>query len=564
MAASVDGLIPAQRGARAGCSLPDSAGAAPAPSAHLSAMGDGVVLVINDDAGIRAAVAAASGGEFDLRLCATVAEAEIILANETVAVALVDQHLGAGQPGGLDHLVALAARLPDCYRVLFSGDNDHDLLVAAINRGHVDAFLGKPCRREQFLALFRQGCGTARLRRDNRALVHQLAERNAALEQAARGLEASVAERTAHLEEANHRLQDKHRELVRLETQSAVSHLVRGLAHELNNPLAAILGYAQRLQRRLSEDHEARDRLEVIVSEVDRCRTLVEQLRRLAAPLDEGIVRCHPEQLLQQAAQRLIEAGRQAPECTVAADVPPVLGAPRSLGRVFEQVLDNAAQAGARTCRLSASHFADRIQLRFDNDGETPVDAVVANAVKPFFTTRSTTGGRGLGLTIAASLLRDQAGTIGLDRRPDGPGTRITITLPRAATPSDRLPCAAHAPERALVLVVDDEPLIAELLQDCLIDAGCDARTVATCADALLAIQREPLRAVLADVNLADGSGVDLLRRILVLRPKLAGHLALVTGDAQAHADLARSSGFPVLAKPFRLEQMAEFIAALL
>lgn len=527
-------------------------------------MGDGVVLVIDDDAGVRAAVAAAAGSEFTVRLCATAAEAERVLATERVSVALVDEHLGGDQPRGLDHLVDLARRLPDCYRVLFSGDDGHHLLLAAINRGHVDAFLPKPCRREQFLALFRQGVAVADLRQANRTLLRQLADRNAELEQAARRLEASVAERTAHLEEATNRLQEKHRELVRLETQSTVSHLVRGLAHELNNPLAAILGYAQRLQRRFGGDVETCGKLEVIVSEVDRCRTLVEQLRRLAAPLDEGLVRCNAEQLLQQAAQRLAEAGRQVPRCTVAGTLPFVLGAPRSLGRVLEQVLDNAIQAGATTCVLSAEGMDDRIQLRLDNDGETPADAVVANAVKPFFTTRSTTGGRGLGLTIAASLLRDQAGTIGLDRRPDAPGARVTVTLPRASTPSDRLPSAAPEPPRALVLVVDDEPLIAELLQDCLIDAGCDARTVATCADAFAIVQREPLRAVLADVNLADGSGVDLLRRVLAARPHLAGHLALVTGDAQAHADLARSSGFPVLAKPFRLERMAEFIAALL
>jgi len=214
--------------------------------------------------------------------------------------------------------------------------------------------------------------------------------------------------------------------------------------------------------------------------------------------------------------------------------------------------------------RLSVSAAEDRIQLHLDNDGETPGDAVVANAVKPFFTTRSTTGGRGLGLTIAASLLRDQAGTISIDRRADGPGARITITLPRAPVSADPPSSAALPTIRALVLVVDDEPLIAELLQDCLIDAGCDALTVATCAEALAAVQKAPLRAVLADVNLADGSGVALLRRVLEVRPHLAGHLALVTGDAQAHADLARSSGFPVLAKPFRLEQMSKFISALL
>lgn len=524
-------------------------------------MARSLVVVVDDDEAVLAMVSALPSTDCELLTCRSPAAADAALAGRQPDVALVDHHLGPGIPSGLDYLIALGERAPACWRVLFSGDYDPRLLVEAINRGHVDAFLAKPLRNDQFQLALRQGASTARLRRDNRTLVDQLADRNGQLEAAKRRLEMAVAERTQHLEEANRRLREKQHELVRLETQSAVAHLVRGLAHELNNPLAAILGFAQRLQRRFDGDVDARDRLGVIVSEVDRCRNLVEQLRRLAAPLDEAIGRCQPAQLLRQAALRLAEAGRRPPRIATDDPLPMVLAAPRSLERVFEQVLDNALQAGATQIILAAHEGDDRVQLFVDNDGDPPTAEVVANAVKPFFTTRSTSGGRGLGLTIAASLLRDQGGTLVLDRHPRGSGARVTIALPAAKPSSDRLPTRPAQPP--LVLVVDDEPLIAELLQDCLLEAGCAARTVPTCAGALEVLAHEPVRAVLADVNLTDGSGVDLLTRAVAKRPELAGHVALVTGDAQAHERVRRETGLPVLAKPFRLEQMAEFIAKL-
>jgi signal transduction histidine kinase len=525
-----------------------------------------VVLVLDDDPAVRSTLAELVGGEFDLRCAATPAELERACGGSTIDVALVDHHLGAGQPTGLDVLLQLGQRWPDCARVLFSADLDQSLLLEAINRGHVDAFLAKPARRDQLLATLRHSADTARLRRDNRALVGQLAERNRRLEESTVSLEESVRERTAHLEELSKRLQEKHHELVRLETISTVGHLVRGLAHELNNPLAAILGYAQRLQRGVSRPEEASHKLEVIVTEVDRCRTLVDQLRKLAAPLDEALVPCAPAVLLRESAARLAELGRPVPHLDIPDELPEVQGGARSLTRVFDQILDNAAQAGARSISLSTSSISGRVQLILDNDGETPDAATVANAIKPFFTTRSRTGGRGLGLTIAAALLKEQGGTLMLDRRPNESGARIVITLPPAPT-TGRHQALSRPRGLPRVLVVDDEPLIAELLSDCLTEAGCEVRVAATVADAWQVVNDGlPLRAILADVHLGDGSGIDLLHRAEGARATLAGHLALVTGDGQA-TELdrqARASGYPILAKPFRLEQMVDFVARML
>lgn len=523
-----------------------------------------VVLALDDDTSIHALLTVLVGREFDLRCITRAEDLASALGSAAADVVLVDHHLGPGQPTGLE--VLLEPRWGDCARMLFSADLDQGLLLDALNCGHVDAFLAKPPRTDQILATLRHGVATARLRRDNRALVEQLAERNRRLEQATVNLEGAVRERTLHLEELSKRLQEKHHELVRLETMNTVGHLVRGLAHELNNPLAVILGYTQRLQRGLLGQEDTERKLGMIVTEVDRCRTLVEQLRKLAAPLDEALVACAPAELLRESAARLAELGRPVPQLDIAGPLPEVQGGTRSLARVLDQILDNAAQAGAQQVRIGATTNAGRIQLTFDNDGETPDSATVANATKPFFTTRSQSGGRGLGLTIAAALLKEQGGTVMLDRRPDGPGARIVITLPPAPV-TGRHQAKPRLSNLPRVLVVDDQALIAELLSDCLTEIGCEVRIASSISDAWQVVSDGlPLRAIISDVHLADGSGIDLLQRAQQTRTGLAGHLALVSGDGP-DSDLsrqARESGFPLLSKPFRLEQMIEFVAVLL
>lgn len=499
---------------------------------------------------------------FDLRLCRSRAEAEAVLAGDNVDIAVVNYHLGAQQPSGVDVLAHVRRVRPDCFRILLTAETDMQIVADALNRGLCHALLTKPAVPDQVLALLRQGHGTAQLRRRNRALVAELSRRNQELE----SLHSQSERATEELRQAHERLREKQVELVRLETQGAVAQLGSGLSHELNNPLAAILGFAQRLQRRLKDDAETVRRLNVIVTEVERCRALVAQLRNLSAPLDESVCECAPATAFRAAAQRLVETGRSPPEMTVCGEIPPVLAAPRALIRVFEQIIDNAIGAGSQRCWLSGDRIGDRVRLSVENDGASPDDLALSNATKPFFTTWSAQGRRGLGLTIAAALLREQTGTLMLTRRSDAVGACCTIVLPLATPSQARLNAQADTSTDAVVLVVDDEPLIAELLHDCLVDSGCQAATVASCAEALGVLATRPVRAVLADVHLPDGSGVDLLRSAVARTPSLRGHVALVTGDNQSQQleRLAAETGFRVLAKPFRLEQVQTLIQQLL
>ena len=483
--------------------------------------------------------------------------------------------LVAGRGVGPAWLFQARSRDPDAFRIVWSEKATLDDAVDSVNRGEADAVLRDRSDVHEIIALFHHGCEQALLRRHTRSLVDELAVRNAELLGFNERLEGLVAERTSHLVEAQERLQESQRQMVQLETQSTVNHLLRGLAHEFNNPLAAIYGYSQRLRRQLNADADASRRLDVILQEVEHCRTVVQQLRQLATPLSEQAVRVEPMAALRDGATRLAAGGRTAPEVRDVSDQPDVIAAPRALAKVFEQVLANASDAGALSVELYGEVLADRVRLQLFNDGETPDEATVANAVRPFFTTRAGEDHRGLGLSTAAALLREQDGTIELALRSDGPGAVVVIVLPAAdpearrhssgLLPSITLPVSGGLPLVPTTLVIDDEPMVAEILVDALRDAGCNTATAGSIAEAMAEMTRLDVRALVVDLHLPDGSGLDFARRALALRPSLAGHIALVTGDSdRAQLDrLVAEHGFPVLAKPFRLDEVRQLAVRL-
>jgi len=459
-------------------------------------------------------------------------------------------------------LVAMA-RQRDAERFVILLGEDADAVALVNGRHGADALALRSAGLAGLRGSIMDGCAATRERRHDRSRLAQLGADIQLLQSRTRRLEAVIEERTAGLEQAQQLVRQQNAEMVRLETQALVSQIARGLAHELNNPLAAILGYAQRLRRSFATEPEAVRRLDVILAEVDRCHSLVDQLRSLATPLEETPVRCQPGRLLGEAVARRLEAGLPVPGHAVDEPIPDVLAAPQSLLRVFDLLLDNAALAGATCCVLRGTRELERVRLSLANDGLTPAENTIRNATRPFFTTMADSGHRGLGLASATAILRDQHGTLDLAARGDGPGAQCVLTLPGVAgeTPSSHLPALTGQ----TVLVVDDEPLVAELLLGALDDDGLQGRVVGTLREALEAVRSGGLRALIIDVCLPDGNGVELLRQVLALRPELTGHVALVTGSTQGREALGLTAAdqMPLLTKPFRMEQITRLVRSI-
>ena len=225
-------------------------------------------------------------------------------------------------------------------------------------------------------------------------------------------------------------LRDHQDELVALETQAAMSQLVRTLAHELNNPLAVILGNTELLAQTFgSADEKSGRRTTTIIEQVTICQYMINRLRQYARPQGQPAQALQLPKVLKEALGRQQRRGSPPLAIRIEGEMPLVACGRLALVRAVEQFFDNALRAGASEVVLTASvdHEQRRCSLYFANNGDTPADLDVHEAFHPFFSSNERAG---LGLTLAASLLAEYRGTVGLARGKDGSGALVTVILP--------------------------------------------------------------------------------------------------------------------------------------
>lgn len=520
------------------------------------------VLVVDDEPAVLRAVQRQLLDEpYEVITAEDIRTADQRLAANRVQIVLADHQLG-GRETGLDFLARLARSHPDCFRIIFTGQTDFAFAVEAINDGHISAFLPKPWDDHRLHALLRQGATTVRLQQHNEALTDELEIRNRELRRFNQRLELLVDERTSELKQANQQLRTYQNELVRLETQASITQLLRGLAHEFNNPLSVILGYAQRMGRK-SDDPMVQKSAEIIMLEGSRCQTLIDQLRRFASGNDEPSSNLQIAELIRPLTARLQSKLTDIPAITVKPSLPAVHCGRQTMIQVLETIITNASESGADQVAISADLRGEYLTLRIDDNGEEPSEEAIRNSIKPFYTTK--TGDHlGLGLAIAASLLKDHNATIALDRSPLG-GARCNISLPRATqeySPMSSLPSAGSMNEQR-ILVIDDEPLISELVADLCEENGLKCTCCTTLAEAREALQ-QPTTGALIDITLPDGDGLSLATELQSTMPHLKDRIVVMTGDpSDDHARQTTSDHqLPLIGKPFRITEINQLLAS--
>jgi len=553
------------------------------------------VLVLDDELPVARAVARQLQDlSCAVHLATSVREAETLELAQQLDVALIDHKLAGSPISGLDYLTQLQLRNPYCYRIIFTGEANFDFAVEAINLGHVDAFLPKPWSEEQLHMQVHQGAQTAWLRQHNALLNEHLSEQNEQLNRFNAQLEELVLERTRKLEDANRRLEQANRELkayqdelVRLETQAAVSQLVQGLAHELNNPLAVILGYAQRYGRRYKDDPKLDKCFRIIQEEGQRNQQLIAKLRKFIQRECDPPQHISLERLVNLACDRLLERREDALPCYLHGPVLEITVSQRATVQALEHILENAAEIpGATRVDISTEYLGERLRIHLDNDGQTPDDGAIRNAGKPFFTTKGVDH-PGLGFSLAASLLGRQGCSLTLNQHPSGEGARVSLlmttpsTLEHASNASStnvdssdehttyrrstsrirRAVSVQQATQGQLeLLAVDDEPLILELVADTCRELGFAVHTADTLTTARPLVETHAIKALVIDAHLGDGDTEEFISRTLHLHPAIGQRILIVTGDPHSVRveAMQRRFGCPVMGKPFRLHDLSE------
>ena len=225
-------------------------------------------------------------------------------------------------------------------------------------------------------------------------------------------------------------------QLVHSEKIASLGRMSAGVAHEINNPLAGILIYAELLQRSLREDAPERQQVDEIITQTLRCKQIVSRLlefsrqslgQKTLFPVNEVISRC-VELVSHQALFHNIDVIQD-----LDVNLPQVLGNASEIQQVFTNLLLNAADAmqgrGKITIASSPAPQGGGVVVTFTDTGPGIPPDIRNKIFDPFFTTKPPGKGTGLGLSIVYGVMQRHGGTIEVDSTPGG-GTTFTLRFP--------------------------------------------------------------------------------------------------------------------------------------
>ncbi|MFZ1415855.1 MAG: ATP-binding protein [Defluviicoccus sp.] len=358
------------------------------------------------------------------------------------------------------------------------------------------------------------------------------------------------------------------------EKLAALGSLLAGVAHELNNPLTVVIGYAA-LLRDLAADPGTRARAERVCAAADRCARIVKTFLALARQKPQNKAAVDVNAILAGTIE-MLGYQLQTSDIEVIRDLGPDL--PRlwadgdQLAQVFINLIVNA-QAALRSVPvprrlwIATSAAADTVRIEVADNGPGVPEAIRARIFDPFFTTKEVGAGTGLGLSVSRGIIAAHGGSLSYEPRPGG-GAQFRVELPQAVERVEHpheTPAATHR-RPARVLIVDDEADIRAFVAETLAVDGHDVAEAASGRAAIDRLGTQPFDLILSDLRMPDTDGEALYRHLRKMRPDLAGRLVFLTGDvlSASAAALINESGLPVLEKPLDPAALRQRVNALL
>jgi two-component system, NtrC family, sensor kinase len=365
------------------------------------------------------------------------------------------------------------------------------------------------------------------------------------------------------------RLQDQ---LIQSEKMSAIGQLIAGIAHDLNNPLTSVVGFADFLTEVPNVPPNIREPLTVVREEAERASSIVRNLL--------GFARKQEHQRRPTALKPLLDATfvllrnqlmaqRVEAEIEVEPDLPMPDIDPNQIQQVFVNLINNAAQAIVSTGRpgnilVRARRWLDGVAVDVIDDGPGMSEALATQVFEPFFTTKAEGEGTGLGLSISQGIVKEHGGRIMLSTE-EGTGSTFTVQLPlstRSAAPQENV--GARVPSRRLrVLVVDDEPHIRHYMRATFEAWGHIPVVAADGEEALERATREQFDLIISDLRMPRFGGREFYEELVRRNPRMAARLVFSTGDTVRGDTLTFLEGLdrPYLHKPFSLAELRTLLA---
>jgi PAS domain S-box-containing protein len=377
-------------------------------------------------------------------------------------------------------------------------------------------------------------------------------------------------------------------QLIQAEKLAAMGQMLAGVAHELNNPLTAILGVTELLRERAGFDESAVRQLDLTHRQARRAARIVQNLlefSRPAAPQKKPLdVNSLIERTLQLHEHSLRRNNVQV-EFHLQPGLQPVVGDGNQLIQVFLNLISNAEHAirevrESGRIQIRLGQIGGHVSVTVQDDGIGIKPENLPRIFDPFYTTKRPGGGTGLGLSICMSIVREHGGSIDVETLPAG-GSAFTVFLPAVAATSERGPF--DTPPLGMkvdsigrtrdilkdrsVLVLDDEESLRMLLEEGLSVHGLRVDCAATPAEALALISRRAYDIFLCDLNLTaagqPADGRQVTKQILAAAGANQPTVIFMTGELIEPGD-SSGSGPHRLQKPFRISEVVTLLREIL
>jgi two-component system NtrC family sensor kinase len=353
-------------------------------------------------------------------------------------------------------------------------------------------------------------------------------------------------------------------QLLQSEKMSAVGQLIAGVAHELNNPLTAILGYAQLLESEGLNDR-ASDFVRKLFKQAQRTHRVVQNLlsfarQRTPQKQDVDIRKIVDETLALRDYD--LKVNNIVLERETMMDAPSVTADPHQLEQVFLNIINNAVDA------ILEGGKGGKLKVRIhSNDGQVRIEFLDSGAgikdpnriFDPFYTTKTVGKGTGLGLSICYGIIKEHGGDITAHNRPEG-GAVVEVRLPASDRVIETEPAVSTTRrEMAIegrVLLLEDEEAVLEFERDVLVGAGAQVVALMNVEEAKNRLRAETFDAIIMNGRMPGGWSVqDAHRWIGVACPGLEKKVVF-TFSSIAEPDTRnylQSNGLTSLVKPFEV-----------
>lgn len=356
--------------------------------------------------------------------------------------------------------------------------------------------------------------------------------------------------------------------LRRTERMACLGATLAGVAHELNNPLAAILGFAQLLVRRAG-DEESRAALDTIGHEATRAGKIVRDLLALARQREAAR---HTRMNLNEVVAYIVQTRRYALEtrgitCMVQLDakLPPILGDRTQIEQVILNLLNNAEQA-IRSVRENGGRIDVRtrqdgedVTLEVEDDGPGIPAHIRERIWDPFWTTKEPGAGTGLGLAVVHGIIAAHSGVIEVETPNAGSavqGTRFLIRLPGVWGAAEATAHGESASSALDILVVDSDRQESAFLTNFLTSRGHAALAATDIDEALQLAEAMTFDAVICEASMAGSSEILHAFRSLSGCASARFVVAAAGPETTARLPLPLPAGAAVVMRPYDLEEL--------